>query len=406
MSAARLLAALVALSAFLPALPAQAGTPELPDRIAAAWRTDHVSVDERLRATMPASELARIRTAIRTAGLPVYVALVPQSPYLRASGYDLPTLLHARIGEPGVYIVAVVYDNYWSDNAQLFRPAGLRGRDLSSVRADDKQDSDVVDERPAPQIVRTIQQASTAYDGRPLPQVPAADLEPQRSDGGLSVTDKEDRSAYVGLGVGGVLGFALVLFLGLRRRRPAKRVRRERGDGSPPIEAWDVELKADDKIKQAERALVRLDKRNNKSTKQLDQRDDAYRRLDAARTLRADQPEDLLAAAGALVLARQAERVASGAELQPPCFFNPTHNPGTTTVDWEDEVEVPACQSCVSVIRRGRTPIGLRVWSKSGLLGHDRKQVPYWTLDPEDNPMVATGFGALSDDLPERIAVR
>jgi hypothetical protein len=46
------------------------------------------------------------------------------------------------------------------------------------------------------------------------------------------------------------------------------------------------------------------------------------------------------------------------------------------------------------------------VWSRSGLLGHDRKKVPYWTLDPEDNPMVATGFGALSDDLPERIAVR
>ena len=402
---ARLFCAVVAALAFLPVLPAQADTPELPDRIAAAWRTDHLSVDERLRATMPASELARIRTAMGTAGLPVYVALVPQSPYLRASGYDLPTLLHARIGEPGVYIVAVVYDTYWSDRAELFRPAGLRGRDLSSVRADDKQDSDLVDERPAPQIVRTIQQASTAYDGRPLPQVPAADLDPRRSDGGLSVTDKEDRSAYVGLGAGAVIGFALVLFLGLRRRRPAKRTKRQRAD-EPPIDAWDVELKADDKIKQAERALARLDERNNKSTKQLDQRDDAYRRLDAARRLRADQPEDLLAAAGALVLARQAERVASGAAVQPPCFFNPTHNPGTATVDWEDEVEVPACQSCASVIRRGRTPTGLRVWSKSGLLGHDRKQVPYWTLDPEDNPMVATGFGALSDDLPERIAVR
>ncbi|WP_329004300.1 hypothetical protein OHA18_12980 [Kribbella sp. NBC_00709] len=402
---ARLLSALVAALAFLPVLPAQADTPELPDRIAAAWRTDHLSVDERLRATMPATELDRIHAAMRSAGLPVYVALVPQSPYLRTNGYDLPTLLHARIGEPGVYIVAVVYDNYWSDSAELFRPAGLRGRDLSSVRADDKQDSDVIDKRPAPQIVRTIQQAATAYDGRPLPAVAAGDLEPQRSDGGLSVTDKEDRSAYVGLGVGAVLGFALVLFIGLRRRRPAK-LRRQHQADDPPIEAWDVELKADDKIKQAERALARLDKRSNKSATQLDQRDDAYRRLDAARTLRVDQPEDLLAAAGALVLARQAERVASGAALQPPCFFNPTHNPGTTTVDWEDEVEVPACQSCVNVLRRGRTPIGLRVWTKSGLLGHDRKRVPYWTLDPEDSPMVASGFGAVSDDLPERIAAR
>ncbi|TDW17842.1 hypothetical protein [Kribbella kalugense] len=402
---ARLLAALAATLAFLPTLPAQADTPELPDRIAAAWRTDHLSVDDRLKATIPAAELDRIRTAMRTAGLPVYVALVPQSPYIRKSGYDLPTLLHARIGQPGVYVVAVVYDTSWSNNAELFRPAGLRGRELSSVEADDKQDSDVVSDRPAPRIVRTIQQASTAYDGRPLPQVAAVDLDPPHSDSGMSVTDKEDRSAYIGLGVGALLGFALTLVIGLRRRRnrPSKRTKRQSTDG-PPIEAWDVQLKADDKIKQAERALARLDKRGGKSTQQLDRRDDAYRRLDAARTLRADQPEDLLAAAGALVLARQAERVASGAALQPPCFFNPTHNPGTTTVDWEDEVEVPACQSCVSVIRRGRTPIGLRVWTKSGLLGHDRKQVPYWTLDPEDNPMVATGFGALSDDLPERIA--
>jgi len=44
--------------------------------------------------------------------------------------------------------------------------------------------------------------------------------------------------------------------------------------------------------------------------------------------------------------------------------------------------------------------------ARSGLLGHDRKQVPYWTLDPEDSPMVATGFGALSDDLAERITAR
>ncbi|MFF0339444.1 hypothetical protein [Kribbella sp. NPDC004875] len=403
---ARLSTALLAALAFLPALPAQAApaeTPELPDRIAATWRTDHLSVDERLRATIPKAETDRIRAAIRTAGLPVYVALVPQSPYLKEHGYDLPTLLHARIGQPGVYIVAVVSGSYWSDRAELFRPAGLRGRDLYSVRSDDPQDRDIVSERPAPSIVRTIQQASTAYDGRALPPIPKSDLDPPREERGMSVTDKSDRAVFIGMGVGGVFGFVLVLLIGLRRRRPAKRTRKQSGD-EPPIEAWDVQLKADAKIEQAERALARLDKRRKKSTEQLDQRDDAYRRLDAARTLRADQPDDVLASAGALVLARQAERVASGAALQPPCFFDPTHNPGTAEVDWSDDVEVPACQQCAGVVRRKGTPRGLRVWSKSGLIG--RKQVPYWTLDPEENPMVASGFGALSDDLPERIAAR
>ncbi len=395
----RFLTALLAAVAFLPALPARAETPELPDRIAAAWRTDHLSVDERL--AIPATELDRIRSAMRTAGVPVYVALVPRTPYLAKKRLDWPTLLHARVGEPGLYLVALVDDNYWSTTAELYRQGGLRGRDLTSVRSEDKQRLDVVTDRPAPQIVRTIQHASTAYDGRALPAVPAADLEPERSHRGLSVTDKSDRAVYVGLSVGGLIGFLLTLVLGLRRRG------RPKGSGSSKsIEPRNLRLKADGKIKQAERALARLDRRRNKTTQLLDQRDDAFRRLDAARTLRADQPEDVLASAGALVLARQAERLASGGAVQPPCFFNPTHNPGTVKVDWSDDVEVPACEWCASVARRGDTPSGLLVPAKSGLLGHDRKPVPYWTLDPEDSPMVATGFGALSDDLVDRISGR
>lgn len=394
----RFLTALLAALALFPAVPAQADTPELPDRIAAAWRTDHLSVDGRL--AIPATELDRIRSAMRTAGVPVYVALVPRTPYLAKNRFDLPTLLHARIGEPGLYLVATVDDNYWSTNAELFRQGGLRGRDLTSVRADDKQRLDLVSDRPAPQVVRTIQHASTAYDGRALPTVPAADLEPERPHRGLSVTDKSDRAVYVGLGVGGLLGFVLTLVIALRRRGKPRRS----GAGQRAVEPRDVQLRADGKIKQAERALARLDRRRNKTTKLLDQRDDAYRRLDAARTLREDQPEDVLASAGALVLARQAERIASGGALQPPCFFDPTHTPGTEKVDWSDDVEVPACQRCASVVRRGDTPRGLLVPGRSGLLG--REPVPYWTLDPEDSPMVATGFGALSDDLVDLITGR
>ncbi|GAA3081827.1 hypothetical protein JOF29_004665 [Kribbella aluminosa] len=399
---ARFVTALVAALVFLPALPARADTPELQDRIAAAWRTDHLSVDPRLAGGVPATELTRIRAAMRTAGMPVYVAIVPWTPPLKAAGYNMPTLLHARIGTPGLYLLAVVNDTYWSITAEMYRQGGLRGRELVSVQNDDKQRLDVVTDRPAPSIVRTIQEASTALDGRALPTVPVGDRQPpnQYSDHGLSTTDKADRSAYIGMGIGGFLGFALTLRLGLRRRRKTAKRSEPPAKDDPPTEAWDVQLKADDKIRTAERALARLDKRRNRTTEQLDQRDDAYRRLDAARTLRADHPDDLLASAGALVLARQAERVASGAALQPPCFFDPTHNPGTATVDWSDDVEVPACQPCASVVRRGKTPRGLRVWSKAGL---HRKQVPYWTLDPDDNPMVASGFGALSDDLPERV---
>jgi hypothetical protein len=337
---------------------------------------------------------------MRTAAVPAYVAIVPRTPSLQKIRYDLPTLLHARTGAPGLYLVAIVDGDYWSTNAELYRQGGLRGRELTSVRADDKQRLDIVTDRPAPQIVRTIQQASTAFDGRALPAVPAGDLEPDRPERGLSVTDKSDRAAYAGLGVGGLAGLVLTLVIGLRRRGGTTR----RTADEKPVDAREVELRADGKIRQAEKALAQLDRRRNKTVQLLDRRDDACRRLDAARRLRAE--DDVLAAAGALVLARQAERVASGAPVKPPCFFNPLHNPGTVQVDWSDDVEVPACQPCASAVRRGQTPRGLLVPTRSGLLGHDRQQVPYWTLDPEDSPMVATGFGALSDDLPERITPR
>ncbi|TDD19731.1 hypothetical protein E1218_23500 [Kribbella turkmenica] len=394
----RRLAALLAVLAFIPALPARAATPELPDRIAAAWRNDRVYVDDRLR---PIPELDRVRAEAAAADFAVYVALLPRTPYTREKVSDLVTLLHARVGEPGLYVVATVSDSYWSATEELYRPAGLKGRSLTRVQLDDEQHRDIVNDRPAPMIVRSIQQAATAYDGRPLPPIPAGDLEPERAPPGRSATDLEDLSAFTGLGAGALAGFALTLWLVLRRRSGSGRSKPKAGDGEP-MTVGRMQVRADEWIERAQRSLDRLDKRRGKSVKVMDQREDAYRRLDAARTLRDGDPDDLLSVTGAFVLARQAERGASGAKISPPCFFDPTHRSGTMPVTWADDVEVPACQACARLVGKGTTPNGLQVWRRSGLLG--REHVPYWTLDPEDNVMVATGFGALSDDLPDRVA--
>jgi hypothetical protein len=189
------------------------------------------------------------------------------------------------------------------------------------------------------------------------------------------------------------------LWLALRRRsRPSKSL----PGGGLPVKASVMQAQADEWIQRAQLALDRLDKRRGKSVTVLDRRDDAYRRLDAARKLRDGQPDDLLAVIGAFVLARQAEGGASRARVHPPCFFDPTHQAGTTPVTWSDDIEVPACKQCARILGKGATPYGLQVWKRSGLIG--REHVAYWTLDPEDSVMVATGFGALSDDLPERVA--
>ncbi|GAA0576923.1 hypothetical protein HPO96_15065 [Kribbella sandramycini] len=384
---ARLAAALFAVLAFLPVVPAHAAAPEVPDRIAAAWRTDRLYVDDRL--TVPDSELDRIRAAAKTAGFPVYIALVPQTPYLRKIQYDLPTLLQARTGQPGLYVVQVVSGDYWNGIEELYRPGGLKGKSLISVISADKQRLDLVNDRPAPQVVRTIQQAQTAYDGRPLPPIAAEDREPERPNRGSSVTDQEDRAAFIGLGAGGFIGFVLTLFLAFRRKRRPRRVGAE-----PNSYVTEIRRQADLGIRKAAHAISRLEAKPRLTLEQLDQRDDANRRLAAARALRADDPDGLLAVAGALLLSRQAQRAANGAKVPPPCFFDPTHNFGTTHVDW-DGVEVPACKLCATRMAKGQAPRGLHV-----------KSVPYWTLDPADSPLVATGFGALTDDLPERITGR
>lgn len=398
----RRLATLLAALVVLPVLPAHAATPSLPDRIAAAWQTDRVFVDPRIAPTIPPSEMSRIRVESARAGFAVYVALVPQTPYLREKLGDLPTLLQARVGQPGLYIIRVVSDYYWSGTEALFRPGGLKGRDLTSVRADDPQRRQIVDDRPAPQIVRTIQQAQTAYDGRPLPSAPASDLEPPRRADTPSITNKEDQAAFIGLGVGGLGGLLLVLTLTLRRRRPGARPK----STEPTAHHKEVRRQADQMIKRATRSVRQLEGRPKLSVTQLDQRDDANRRLDAARALRADQPDDLLAVTGALVLARQAQQAVTGAKVQRPCFFDPTHRSGTTQVAWADGIEVPACRTCAQRLSKGKPPYGLQVSRSTGLFGRGREVVPYWTLDPEDNPMVASGFGALTDDLAERVCKR
>ncbi|QNE19630.1 hypothetical protein F1D05_19050 [Kribbella qitaiheensis] len=401
--------------AFLFPVPAAAAPPELPDQIAASWRTDHVFVYPAMRPGFPPAELDRIRAATRTVNFPVYVALLPRTPATRAGDLDLPTLLQARVGQPGLYLVWTVTDDYWSGDEILIRPGGLKGRSLTGVQLDDKSDNKLITTRPAPGIVRTIQQAATAYDGRPLPDVPAGDLPPpDEEDSGLSTTDKEDRSAFIGMGAGGLAGFLLAIGLTLRhqRRRPAPKSR-PGGSKKPgtPATITSVQLQADRWIAKADRAVRSLEARIKASGRSraklnlpelLDQRDDASERLTAARALRSAAPDDLAATAGALVLARQAQQAAGGNEVQPPCFFDPTHQPGTVQAAWSEGTEVPACPACAKILARGETPPGFRLWKKSGLLRLDHKAVPYWTLDPKEEPLLATGFGALEDDLADR----
>jgi hypothetical protein len=413
LAALRCLCALVAVVVLAAPVPAHAATPEVTDEIAASWRTDPVYLYDGLRATFPRSELDRIRAAGRTLAVPVYVALLPDSPYTRENRLDLPTLLQARIGGEGLFMVWVVDDDYWRGTSELISNA--RPDDgLVRVQLDDKQDNQLRTDLPAPRIVRTIQQAATAIDGRPLPDVPTADVDQGTSSPDeLSTTEKKNLAAYIGMGIGGLAGVALVLASWIRNR--SARVRRLGGPqhDREPQSTESVRWQAHTAVEVAERALRKLERRissirpgHSELAGLLDRRSEASRRLEAAQALltgAAHRAEDgLTAVAGAFVLGRQAQQAAAGSPVAPPCFFNPLHNAGSTRLHWSG-IDVPACRACVRDVRRDDRPDSFLVWQGDGLLGAGRGAVEYWHLDPQDDPLAAIGFGALDEDLPERI---
>jgi hypothetical protein len=91
-----------------------------------------------------------------------------------------------------------------------------------------------------------------------------------------------------------------------------------------------------------------------------------------------DHARDHLARAAALDARR------TPARPTPLCFFHPLHGRSAKTVAWRDGLRVPACATCASDLRAGRTPDALR--------DGDR---PYFE---GDTVWARTGYGAFDDD--------
>lgn len=386
-----------------PAVAASQASPELLDAIAASWRKDPVYVFEGLQ--VPPAELSRIRTAARSLDIPVYVALLPRPSGDSKHRRDIPTLLQARIGGNGLFMVWLVDDDNWRGEHELVLPLGSKADEqFREVRRADDAYYDLVDERPAPTVVRRIQQIDAAMSGTALPAIPTDDLNPKRRTG-MSSTDKGDRAAFIGMGVGAFITCSLLLLRFGRRASRSLRSDSRTKASAAPVTAESLAPQTDALISRADRARQRLERRiakGNVTAEQLDRRDDAVTRLAAARSLR--EEDGIEAAAGAFVLARQAYTGLTEGVVRPPCFFNPTHLAGTKTVVWSD-LEVPACKVCQVAVDAGDEPLSLRVPVAAGLFGKSSGGAPYWSVESE-NPFVLTGFGALSDDLAERVTRR
>ena len=111
-------------------------------------------------------------------------------------------------------------------------------------------------------------------------------------------------------------------------------------------------------------------------------------------------------AAGVLVLLDMAEDAilrsrSRSREPRVHCYANPLHGNTTTRTDWREfggtrTVRVPLCAECAKAVRERRRP---RV-----LPDHHRgSEVPYYDVPAEESVWSATGYGALRDDLVDRI---
>ncbi|MFB8761881.1 hypothetical protein [Nocardiopsis alba] len=137
----------------------------------------------------------------------------------------------------------------------------------------------------------------------------------------------------------------------------------------------------------------------------------ALERRGAARTIlegAGTEPatEDLV---GALVLLDMAEDALVRARgVRPPdapapshCYADPLHGTLTIETDWrrlggDETLRVPLCSSCVESVRERRRPDSLYV-------EYEGERVPYHEVPAERSLWSATGYGALADDLVERI---
>jgi hypothetical protein len=123
----------------------------------------------------------------------------------------------------------------------------------------------------------------------------------------------------------------------------------------------------------------------------------AWTAADAARALRdATDPADIM---GAAILAEHAVRTARQLDPAPapkPCFLNPLHGRHKTTAELPGDgttAHVPVCQRCAGALAAGRRPDTFRVRNRWRVVAYYRR-LDVWSV---------SGYGALRDDVAELV---
>ena len=343
------------------------------DAVASTLRSNPVYNDPAAENALTPGQAADLREQIAATGLPIYVAVLPESAATDTGGPDaLLRDLRTAVGRSGVYAL-IAGDN--------FRAGSTEG----SVNA-----------------IATDAFESQAANGpfAVLEAFVAGVAAEYGSSGGSSAASSGSSGGFpfgtlIFLGVIVVIVIAAIVWA--RRRSAAaqaKRISAIRGVLDEDVTALGERLGGfdltDPRLDDAGRA-------------DLQKALDSYSRAsDAASTATSD--DDVTRATSELEEGRYAlacvEARMDGRALpshRPPCFVDPRHGPSSEDVDWAPDGgpahPVPACAHCATSLRSGSTPAAREVQTPSG-------RVPYWRAGNDYAPYARGYYSNWTDMLP------
>ncbi len=325
------------------AAPAALAAPDVTDAAAALRSGDTVYSDQNAENALSSAEISRLTAAANASGIPMFIAVLPESAAAGGSADDVLVALNGEIGMAGVYAVVV---------GNQFRAGSTSGSasDLATQAFRAQRDNGV---------------AAVLDEFIALASARAAGGSPATAD---TSAGGDGTVILVVFGIL-ILGGAVVVIVLIRRQRRiiAKQL-------------VAVRSAIDEDVTQYGERLAGLDLEDpdlDETAREDIQRalDDYDRARSAVRTM--SHPKDAAAVTSALEDGRYALACAEARldnqpipDRRPPCFVDPRHGPSVTDLLWAPpglgERDVPVCAACRTTIETGGTPAGLDVETMDG----------------------------------------
>lgn len=332
--------------------PTAAAAPDVTDAAAALRGGDTVFVDPSAENPLTDAEASTLTSQANATGLPMFIAVLPESAAGGGTADDVLAALNSEIGMGGIYAVVV---------GNQFRAGSTSGSvsDLATQAFRGQRDNGV-----AAVLGEFIALTDDRFNG-------ASADSTARSEGGAG--------ALVFLLVL-VLGGAVVVIVLVRRQRriAAKQLVAVRTAVDRDITEYGERLAAVDLADPDMDESVRADLQ-----RALDDYDRARSAVTAMR--RAQDAENVTSALeeGRYALACAQARLDGHPvpERRPPCFIDPRHGPSAGDVLWAPPGlgarDVPMCAACRTVVEDGGVPMAFDVETADG------QRRPYYQAGPE-----------------------